>query len=101
MTPQNNTWQTKLREDFHNDYCMKDPATNGIEMGLKLVNSVDWWIERIQQELQRALQECLPERKNYVEHPGDTTEDEEYIDGWLDCREQFIKNAKSRGIIIE
>lgn len=88
-TTQNNTWQERFDTQFvqSNDgrfYFINDIGNLVFAEDIKSF---------ITQELQRALQECLPEIRDTEEHIIDQ--------GFNICRKQFINNAKSLGIIIE
>jgi hypothetical protein len=105
MTPQNNTWQERFDKQFQFAVKYKQKGREIIDFDYHKEE-----IERlklfIQSELQRALQECLPGEKDThgVTEPISVGDDR--VAGIVNhghnlCREQFIKNAKSRGIIIE
>jgi hypothetical protein len=94
MNQQNNTWQDKLRKDFEAKFYMLGSLYSPMG-GSAFEHLWSWWNERIQSELQRALQECLPEELQEIYNEDD------FIEGHRHCRKQFIKNAKSLGIEIK
>jgi hypothetical protein len=99
MTSQNNTWQNRVETELRVDCDWADFNKGG--------NKVSPLIDRVksvfQSELERALQECLPEEKTFTVDDGMEIPDDKFISlsgarGWNSSREQFIKNARERGI---
>ena len=70
LTPER---KEELRKRFHEEYCMTNPAKDIISLGFKLVGSSDYWLNLLNEELEKERQKMIGyiEALFQDEHPVD------------------------------